>query len=132
MSGGVVGVGSDLSISEDITTNQEQIEGLIGKPKNTVFEKFGNPISCKIVDDSEFCVYMVSKLGYGAAIIIYPVPFLWPYKTDEVWMHCYCLEFGKDEILKRVEHEIVEIEEYHYPSHPETCYDQFDLPFSMP
>ena len=144
--GGAIGFPVDSDTSEENTVYQEQVGGLIGKPKNTVFEKLGNPISCEKIDDSEFCVYTVRQPETGTSflVILYPIPFVVPIVQSEeekeiqkiihnnFWINCYLLKFGKDGILKGVEHKKVRTGQFDYPFEYENCYDQFDVPLSIP
>ena len=115
----------------------KRVEGFIGEPKNTVFEELGNPISCEIIDDSEYCIYTVKELGpsysYSSGVgtyILFPMPYFSIDRINNEWIHCYLLEFGKDKILERVDHKIVELEMGDYPD--KICYGMFGVPLSIP
>lgn len=128
----VRGTITDAPVQEGNTINNKKLQGLIGRSKNKVFKKIGNPISCEIVDGSEFCIYSETTPGAIDILIVYPMYSSGRYDIGEVWLNCYCLEFGKDGNLKNYEHEVVDSVEYDYPFEHENCYDQFDVPLSIP
>ena len=121
-------VSSHLSYSEDDVLNKSEFESSIGKNQKFIFEKFGNPVSCEIINGSEYCIYAIDIKEWE---FNWMIPFaVIPSHADEYGMACYCLIFNGQKILVNVEHAFVSGKD-EYPSN-DVCYDKFDVILTTP